>query len=62
MNRNFEVNVNGQSLSRVSSYRYLGIEVDETVNWQSQTDTMVKKISAGLGGRSRFVIMFSARY
>ena len=29
MNHNFEVN--GQSLSRVSSYRYFGIEVDETV-------------------------------
>ena len=49
MNHKFEVNVNGQSLCRVSSYRYLGIEVDETVNWQSETDTMVKKISAGLG-------------
>ena len=49
MNHNFEENVNGQSLSRVSSYRYLGIEVDETVNWQSQTDIMITKISAGLG-------------
>ena len=43
------MNVNGQSLSRVSSHRYLGIEVDKTLNWQPQTDTMVKKVSAGLG-------------
>ena len=52
MNHNFEVNVNGQSLSLsigAYSYRYLGIEVDETVNWQSQTDIMITKISAGLG-------------
>ena len=41
------MNVNGQSLSRVSSHRYLGIEVDKTLNWQPQTDTMVKKVSAG---------------
>ena len=33
----------------MSSYRYLGIKVDETLNWQSQIDTMVKKISTGLG-------------
>lgn len=48
MNRNFEVNVNGQSLSRVSSYGYLATRVDETLNWQAQTDAMVE-ISAGLG-------------
>ena len=48
MNRNFEVNVNGQSLSRVSSYGYLATRVDETLNWQTQTDTRVTT-SAGLG-------------
>jgi len=48
-NHNFEVNVNGQSLSKVSSYGYLATRVDETLNWQTQTDAMVKKISAGLG-------------
>ena len=49
MNRNFEVNINGQSLSRVSSYEYLATRVDETLNWQTQTDAMVEKISASLG-------------
>ena len=47
MNRNFEVNVSGQSLSRMSSYGYLATRVNETLNWQTQTDTMVT-ISAGL--------------
>ena len=49
MKHNFEINVNDQSLSRVGSYGYLGIEVDETLSWQTQVDTMVKKVSAGLG-------------
>ena len=49
MKHNFEINVNDQSLSRVGSYGYLGIEVDETLSWQIQVDTMVKKVSAGLG-------------
>ena len=48
MKHTFEVNVNDQSLSRVGSYGYLGIKVDETLSWQTQVDTMIKKISAGL--------------
>ena len=47
------MNVNGRSLSRVSSHRYLGIEVDETLNWQPQTDTMVTKLSACLGASKK---------
>ena len=49
MKRNFEINVHDQSLSRVGSYGYLGIVVDETLSWQTQVDTMVRKVSAGLG-------------
>ena len=49
MKHNFEINVNDQSLSRVGSYGYLGIEVDEILSWQTQVDTMIKKVSAGLG-------------
>ena len=48
MHRNFEVNVNGQSLSRMSCYGYLATRVGETLNWQTQTDTKVT-ISANLG-------------
>ena len=48
MKHNFEINVNDQSLSRVASYGYLGNEVDEILSWQTQVDTMVKKVSAGL--------------
>ena len=49
MEHNFEINVNDQSLSRVGSYGYLEIKVDETLSWQTQVDTMIKKVSAGLG-------------
>ena len=34
------VNVNSQQLTRVTNYRYLGIEVDESLGWQSQVDTI----------------------
>ena len=30
-------------------YRYLGIEVDKALRWQSQVDTICKKVSAGIG-------------
>ena len=40
----------GDSLSYlILSCGYLGIEVDETLSWQTQVDTIVKKVSAGLG-------------
>ena len=48
MKHNFEINVNDQSLSRVGFYGYLGIEIDETLSWEIQVDTMAKKVSAGL--------------
>ena len=48
MKHNFEINVNDQSLSRIGCYGYLGVEVDETLSWQNQIYTMVKKVSAGL--------------
>ena len=37
------------SLSWVSSHGYLATRVDETLNWQTQTDAMVERISDGLG-------------
>ena len=33
----------------MTSYRYLGIEVDEALGWQSHLDTICKKVSAGIG-------------
>ena len=49
LNGDLNVTVNSQQLTRVTNYRYLGIEVDEALGWQSQVDTICKKVSAGIG-------------
>ena len=38
------VTVNSQQSTRVTNYRYLGVEVDEALGWQSQVDTICKKV------------------
>ena len=38
------ITVNSQQLTRVTNYRYLGVDVDEALRWQSQVDTMCKKV------------------
>ena len=50
---NLNVTVNSQQLTRVTNYRYLGIEVEEALGWQSHVDTICKKVSAGIGALKR---------
>ena len=49
LNGDLNVTVNSQQLTRVTNYRYLGIEVDEALGWQSQEDIICTKVSAGIG-------------
>ena len=49
LNGDLNVAVNSQQLTRVTNYRYLGIEVDEASGWQSQVDIISTKVSAGIG-------------
>ena len=49
LNADLNVTVNSQQLIRVTNYRYLGIEVDEALGWQSQIDIICTKVSAGIG-------------
>ena len=49
LNGDLNVTVNSQQLTQVTNYRYLGIEVDEALRWQSHVDTICKKVSAGIG-------------
>ena len=49
LNGDLNVTANSQQLTRVTNYRYLGIEVDEALGWQSHVDTICKKVSAGIG-------------
>ena len=53
LNRDFNVPVSFQQFTPVTNYRYLGIEVDEALRWQSQVDTICKKVSAGVGALKR---------
>ena len=53
LNGDLNVTVNTQQLTRVNSYRYLGIEVDEALGWQYHVDTICKKVSAGIGALKR---------
>ena len=43
-----DVRINGHSVDRVRTHRYLGVEIDDTLTWHSQIDKIVKKVSAGL--------------
>ena len=54
LNGDLNVTVNSQQLTRVTYYRYLGVEVDEVLGWQSHVDTICKKVSAGIGTLKRF--------
>ena len=53
MEHDFEININEIPLKRVKSYRYLGLEIDETLSWHVQVDAITKKVSAGLGALKR---------
>ena len=53
LNVDLNVRVDSQQLMRATTYRYLGIEVDETLGWQCQVDIICKKVSAGLGALKR---------
>ena len=41
LNTDPNIKVDNQQLTRASSYRYLGIEVDETLGWQCQADAII---------------------
>ena len=55
LNADLNVTVNSQQLTRdrVTNYRYLGIEVDEALGWQSQVDIICTKVSVGIAALKR---------
>ena len=53
LNEDLNVRVDSQQLMRATTYRYLGIEVDETLGWQCQVNIICKKVSAGLRALKR---------
>ena len=53
LNEDSNIRVGDQKLTRATAYIYLGIEVDEALGWQSQADTVSKKVTAGLSALKR---------
>ena len=48
INKNFEVKFNNQYINETKSYKYLGVEVDHTLNLNSYFDKTYKKITSRL--------------
>ena len=55
LNHQFDVKIDGYSLERTKTYmyKYFGIDLDESLSWDSHFDNTVKKVSAGLGAIKR---------
>ena len=58
LNGDLNVTVNSRQLTRVTNYRYLGIEA---LGWQSHVDTICKKVTAGIGNRGLFCMSMRDR-
>ena len=53
LNHDFIVSVDNREIERVTSYKYIGVEIDETLSWRNHTDSLCKKVSAGIGAIKR---------
>ena len=42
----FEVNVNGREIRRTTSYKYLGVQIDSTLNMSTYFDKCYKNVSS----------------
>ena len=49
----FQIEVNHQPLKREKGYKYLGIEIDESLTWKDCINRISKKISGRIGGLKR---------
>ena len=56
LNGDLNVTVNNQQLTWVTNYGYLGVEVDKTLGWQSQVDTICKKVFPGIGALKMYLL------
>ena len=54
---NFHIKVDDRTLERVKTYKYLGVELDETLTWHSHIDSIIKKVSGGLRALKRARIL-----
>ena len=48
-NQNFQVKINGTELEVVSKIKYLGVLLDNSLDWKDQVQVVSFKVSRGLG-------------
>ena len=48
-----DIRINGHSVDRVRTHRYLGVEIDDTLTWHSQIDQIVKKVYISWPGNAK---------
>ena len=48
LNYRFDAKTDEHCLERAKTYKYLGIDLDENLSWNSHIDNIIKKVSAGL--------------
>ena len=53
LEHDFDIKAKVQPLLSLNSYRYLGIDVDETLSWKTTGGTILNKISAALRALKR---------
>ena len=53
LNHDFVVSFDNREIERMTSYKYLRVEIDETLSWRNHTDSLCKKVSAGIGALKR---------
>ena len=49
----FSVKINGVSLKKCNSYKYLGVYIDDNLNWKDHIQYISKKISKGCGALAK---------
>ena len=49
----FNLSIDGNLLQRVENTKFLGVYVDEKLNWKKHFDHIAHKISKGLGAMGR---------
>ena len=49
INNDLEIELGGNNIKRVKETKTLGVIVDDQLNWQTHLDSIVTKVSKGIG-------------
>ena len=48
-NHSFSLKINGEAVGRCSTYKYLGLIIDDKLDWKSHVNYICKKVSKACG-------------